>query len=280
MDSRNSNNRQVVDEALNVLGIGLRPFVAEITNQKVDADPSALIRLMLDRWDDAFHANLGYRVKNLLYEIRDIRNDWAHNSRSFNEDDTDRSLDTIERLLEAVGATKHAAQLKRSKERHRLARYGGVGGGRHPARASGDNGKNRLGRPAVAETTAPSGMAYNISEARRALTQFGYSCSSPSRGTQDAQIVARVPRENMSINVRCPGRVAIQAKFLEKDIHVCFPARGGWYLVPHDDLVQIAGETTPWLDSHSWRDRGWYSSANPSKRMLARLAPYSLTTAS
>ena len=126
MDSRNSNNRQVVDEALNVLGIGLRPFVAEITNQKVDADPSALIRLMLDRWDDAFHANLGYRVKNLLYEIRDIRNDWAHNSRHFDHDETDRALDSMERLLTAIDATHKAMRLKQIKDDRRRERYVGT----------------------------------------------------------------------------------------------------------------------------------------------------------
>ena len=29
-----------------------------------------------------------------------------------------------------------------------------------------------------------------------------------------------------------------------------FPANGRWYLSPHDELVQIAGET-PWLQSQS-----------------------------
>ncbi len=278
MVSRNSNNRQVIDEALNVFAIGLRPFVAERTNLEIDEDPSALIRLMLDRWEDACHEVLGYRGKNLLYEIKDIRNDWAHNSRSFDQDDTDRSLDSIERLLEAVGAAEQAAELKRNKEQYRRARYGSAGVGRQPAPGSGDDGSNRPERLGVTETTAPSGTAYNISQARRALTQSGYTCSPPSYGTQDAQILARVPRGNMSITVRCPGRVAIQAKFLERDLYVCFPAQGGWYLVPHDDLVVIAGDTTPWLDSHSWRDRGGYSSASPSKRMLARLEPYSLTS--
>ena len=78
---------------------------------------------MLDRWDDAFHADLGYRVKNLLYEIRDIRNDWAHNSRSFDDDDTDRALDSIERLLDAIDATAEAGRLRQVKEDSRRARY-------------------------------------------------------------------------------------------------------------------------------------------------------------
>ena len=235
---------------------------------------------MLERWEDAFHQDLGYRANNLLYEIRDIRNDWAHNGRYFDGYETDRALDSMERLLRAIGAAEQAAQLKWSKEQYRVARYGGGKPNDQVSSESADEARNRRGRLVVTETNAPSGTAYNVSQASRALTQSGYPCTTPSYGTQDAQILARVPGENRSIKVRCPGRVAIQAKFLESDLYVCFPAHGSWYLVPHDDLVRIAGETTPWLGSHSWRDRGGYSSANPSKRMLARLAPYSLTTAS
>lgn len=124
MTSWNSNNRHVIDEALNVFAAGLRPFVAERTNFETNEDPSALIKLVLDRWEEAFHGVLGYRVKNLLYEIRNIRNDWAHNSRYFDEDETDRALDSIERFLEAIDATDEAARLMRVKEDRRRARYG------------------------------------------------------------------------------------------------------------------------------------------------------------
>lgn len=277
MVSEHLNNRHLIDEALNVFACGLQPFVAERTQLETDADPSALIRLMLDRWEDAFHAALGYRGKNLLYEIRDVRNDWAHNSRSFSDDDIDRSLDSMERLLEAIGAADQAAELKRSKERHRRARYGGLVAGRQTASESGDDAGNRREPLGVTGAAALSGTAYNISQASRALGQSGYTCSAPPHGTRDAQILARDSHGSMSIKVRCPGRAAIQAKFLGRDLYVCFPASGEWYLVPHDDLVKIAGETNPWLNSHSWRDRGGYSSASPSKRMLARLEPYSLT---
>ena len=118
-----SNNRHVIDEALNELAAGLQSCVVKRTSVVVDADPSTLIRLMLDRWDDAFYADLGYRVKNLLYEIRDIRNDWAHNSRSFDDDDTDRALDSIERLLDAIDATAEAGRLRQVKDDSRRARY-------------------------------------------------------------------------------------------------------------------------------------------------------------
>ena len=116
MVSRSSNNRHVIDEALNIFASGLRPFVAERTNFYVDEDPSALIRMMLERWEDAFHQGLSNRGKNLLYEVRDIRNDWAHNRRHFDDDETDRALDSMERLLRAIDATHKAMRLKQIKD--------------------------------------------------------------------------------------------------------------------------------------------------------------------
>lgn len=118
-----SNNRQVIDGALSELANGLRPLVANQTGIIVEADPSALIRLMLERWDDAFHVELGYRVKNLLYEIRDVRNDWARNRRYFDDDETDRALDSIERLLNAIGSAKETSRVKEVKQNRRRARY-------------------------------------------------------------------------------------------------------------------------------------------------------------
>ena len=51
---------------------------------------------------------------------------------------------------------------------------------------------------------------------------------------------------------------------LGQGLHIVFPDQDGvCYLVPHDELVEIAGKTTPWLDSPSWSDSGWYSSHSP-----------------
>ena len=118
-----SDNRQVIDEALNLLAAGLQPIVARNTGVVVAADSSMLIRLVLDRWDAAFHKQLGYRVKNLVYEVRDIRNDWAHNSRQFDYDETDRSLDSIARLLGYVGASPEAVEVNQLKEVRRRTHY-------------------------------------------------------------------------------------------------------------------------------------------------------------
>ena len=55
-----------------------------------------------------------------------------------------------------------------------------------------------------------------------------------------------------------------------------FPAGGTWYLVPHDELVDLVGQTTNWLNPTSWRKHGGYSSASPSPALLGELRPFAL----
>ena len=55
-----------------------------------------------------------------------------------------------------------------------------------------------------------------------------------------------------------------------------FPCRGAWYLVPHDHLVELIGQTTNWLNTSSWQDNGGYSSTNPAPALLEQLRPYAI----
>ena len=55
-----------------------------------------------------------------------------------------------------------------------------------------------------------------------------------------------------------------------------FPCRGTWYLVPHDKLVELAGQTTNWLNTSSWQDTGLCSSTNPAPTLLEQLQPYAI----
>ncbi|MFH5230658.1 Swt1 family HEPN domain-containing protein [Antrihabitans spumae] len=61
-----------------------------------------------------FNDHLSRTEQSWATEVRDDRNKWAHNG-SFNADDAYRSLDTIERLLRAIGAPAQADEVKRSR---------------------------------------------------------------------------------------------------------------------------------------------------------------------
>ena len=122
-------NYERVGKAMELLKAGLAPFVERefknlykgqalveaqrfMISERSEADRpitawdvAALLRLMWDAWNDVFRKTLGHAERSLVSELRDVRNKWAHQE-SFSGDDTDRALDSAERLLTAVSASQ------------------------------------------------------------------------------------------------------------------------------------------------------------------------------
>lgn len=86
--------------------------------QIVEWDAAGLLKLMLGFWNEIFGLTLGRAERNLVHDILDWRNKWAHQA-PFSSDDTDRALDSMERLLNAVSApqAEEVAKLKRELRR-------------------------------------------------------------------------------------------------------------------------------------------------------------------
>jgi hypothetical protein len=80
-------------------------------------DPQLQLKVITDHKPVFFDllSHSGYRYAS---ELRDARNDWAHNEK-FTFYDADRILDTMERLLRAVGAASAAEQIREQREEHR-----------------------------------------------------------------------------------------------------------------------------------------------------------------
>lgn len=94
----------------------------EVANQSFDLayrrkgvnwDASALLKIMWDQWDMVFRKTLGRTERNLVAELRDTRNKWAHED-PFSPDDAYRALDSVQRLLQAISAPE-AAEATRQK---------------------------------------------------------------------------------------------------------------------------------------------------------------------
>ena len=60
---------------------------------------------MWDQWNGVFRHKLGFLERSLVSELREYRNRWAHQMQ-FGFEDIYRILDSVERLLKAVGATE------------------------------------------------------------------------------------------------------------------------------------------------------------------------------
>jgi predicted AAA+ superfamily ATPase len=122
------SNRDRVGKALEVLGLGMPPFVerelkavlgeqwqaalADSSPRATSgrrataptlADPQALLAVMWNQWNAVFSRTLGQAERSLVSELRDVRNRWAHNE-AFTGNDAYRALDSVGRLLSAVSA--------------------------------------------------------------------------------------------------------------------------------------------------------------------------------
>jgi tetratricopeptide (TPR) repeat protein len=90
---------------------------------EIAGDVAVTLRVMVMAWNDVFRDRLGPAERSLVSEIRETRNRWAHQE-GFDDDDLDRALDSIGRLLGAVGAVDQAKRIDAAKHRLRLKRYG------------------------------------------------------------------------------------------------------------------------------------------------------------
>src|SRR5271169_5722633 len=121
-------NSERVGKALDVLKDGLRPYVERELKatykdrwletarpsfpdwqqpgkdgKGLNWDTQALLQVMCELWNDCFKKILGPSERSLAFELRDVRNKWAH-QKAFSTDDAYRAIDSISRLLAAVSA--------------------------------------------------------------------------------------------------------------------------------------------------------------------------------
>jgi predicted AAA+ superfamily ATPase len=143
------SNRDRVGRGLEILAAGLGPFVDERMSAAVtdgrdwvetwaerDAakpgatgrgaarrfsktDPRFLLQMLTEE-RRAFGNHLSRGEQSFASELRETGNKWAHGD-AFSIDDTYRALDTMERLLSAVGAADEASQVRKLRLDHQRA---------------------------------------------------------------------------------------------------------------------------------------------------------------
>ncbi len=138
------SNHERVGRALSLLKQGLQPFVERqmqavygarwqyeavqalrdqhIGEDGLHLDSQALLLIIWDQWQPVFRSVLGHAERALVSELRETRNEWAH-QRPFSTDDAYRALDSIQRLLNAVSAAQEAGEVERQKQELLRQRY-------------------------------------------------------------------------------------------------------------------------------------------------------------
>lgn len=133
------SNRDRVGRAFELLAKGLEPYVDRrmtraageswfgdflyrakgLSDDATLDDPAVSLRALTECWDAGFRSELTRGDRNVAFELRQVRNDWAHN-KPFTHDDAYRALDSIERLLTAIDAVESDAVGAMKEELMRL----------------------------------------------------------------------------------------------------------------------------------------------------------------
>lgn len=130
------SNRDRVGKGLEALRAGLEPFVerelkarlrgdwrAEVMRSSrseirrdgsgnIIWDNSALLGAVIGQWEEVFRYTLGPPQRSLAHEIREVRNNWAH-EQTFSTDATYRALDSMKLLLQSISAADQAREMER-----------------------------------------------------------------------------------------------------------------------------------------------------------------------
>ena len=132
------SNRDRVHQGLELLKDGLVPFVERMLKARLGGswqknidsafsrglrrtkkgviawDNQSLLKVMDRFWRDAFDEVLGRTERAFVNELIEVRNAFAHDE-PFSSSDTERALDSVRRLLEAVSAKTQAEEVDRNR---------------------------------------------------------------------------------------------------------------------------------------------------------------------
>lgn len=117
---------------------------------------------------------------------------------------------------------------------------------------------------------------YNFQKVSSILVEYGFATNWLNVDFESADFIAVHFNGIDILKIQLKSRVTIDKKYIAKDIWITFPIQNDFYLVPHDELVEIVGRTTNWLNSSSWIDKNGYSSQSPSSSMVEELQKYKL----
>lgn len=100
---------------------------------------------------------------------------------------------------------------------------------------------------------------YNFHKLAALLADYGYSSMWLNDDWQGADFIANHINGETFLRVQLKGRLTINKKYCEKDIHIAFRDDNDWYIYPHDELMNKLLENSFMAGSVSWEDRGGYS---------------------
>ena len=117
---------------------------------------------------------------------------------------------------------------------------------------------------------------YNFYKVAAVLADYGFTSMRLSDDWQGADFIAQHVDGQTFIKAQLKGRMSIDKKYIGKDLFVCFPYEGEWYLFPHDEVVNHLLATSNIGSTSSWQEQGAYSFKVISKEYLEYFRQFKL----
>ncbi len=133
----------------------------------------------------------------------------------------------------------------------------------------------KIKRVKYSDLSAKQKEIYNFQKIAGILADYGFNCIKLADDWQGADFLAYHKDGKQTLKVQLKGRLCVDKKYLGKDLFMAFQiskTKKTWYLIEHDKLVKAVSETTNWLNTDSWKERGIYNSSRPNERLLSAIA--------
>jgi len=103
--------------------------------------------------------------------------------------------------------------------------------------------------------------SYNFQKSSGVLADYGFTTIRLSNDWNGADFLAQHVDGKTLLRIQLKSRCGIYKKYHGKNLWVCFPYRGDWYLYPHDKVLRhLLGrthieKTIAWRKGHGWNWR-------------------------
>jgi len=98
---------------------------------------------------------------------------------------------------------------------------------------------------------------YNFQKIAGILADYGFSSIKLDDDWQGADFIANHIDGETFLKVQLKGRLTFDKKYENKNIFIAFPYENDWYLLDHDEVLELVKESIK--NTSSWKDRGIYS---------------------
>lgn len=143
-------------------------------------------------------------------------------------------------------------------------------------RENGRENKNMKRKPlTLALLSDKQREAYNFQKVSAVLADYGYQTIKLSDDWCGADFIAQ-HLDGSFLKVQLKGRLTVERKYEKKDLWICFPANGHWYIYPHDVMLNKLQKEKKTSISPTCLAGGGYSFPSLSRELRLMLEKYKM----